>query len=238
MVVHKKNEVILEKKKKINWSVQQKTTKTKTDRVFTCHFFLIEWLSTEPQAVSDSARGFEVLSGWLGSAVLQCEGAHRQSQELCANVWIRKLYCQEMLCPTTWRYVVRGLLDDIQYVLFWTLSFFNLCFCATELSNLLVMRAPFQPSSKKTQLQVPYFKDTDIVQVRNTSCHLHKTHLLSSRPVCDVRLWCALPGTAFGQWDKDKHLFWNTAGWWERRRWRGERIQQQLQCPKRDLSGS
>lgn len=80
-------------------------------------FFLVELLSTEPQAVSDSARGFEVLSGWLGSTILQCEGAHRQSQELCANVWFRKLYCQQMLCATTWRFVVSRLVDDIQYIL-------------------------------------------------------------------------------------------------------------------------
>lgn len=41
------------------------------------------------------------------------------------------------------------------------------------------MRAPFQPSSKKTDVQVPFIKDREIVQVRNPSCQLHKTHLLN-----------------------------------------------------------
>lgn len=36
------------------------------------------------------------------------------------------------------------------------------------------MRTPFQPSSKKTQVQVPYIKDREFVQVRNPSCHLHQ----------------------------------------------------------------
>lgn len=68
--------------------------------------FCTEWLHTEPQTVSDSAQRFEVLPGWLGPGILQCEGAHRRSQELCAHVWFRKLHCQEMLFAATWRFVV------------------------------------------------------------------------------------------------------------------------------------
>lgn len=54
--------------------------------------------------------------------------------------------------------------------------YFFTIFGDIELSNLLVMRAPFQPSSKKAQaqVQVPYIKDREIVQVRNPSYHPHK----------------------------------------------------------------
>lgn len=135
--------------------------------------FCTEWLGTEPQTISDSAQRFEILSGWLGPSILQCEGAHRQSQEFCAHVWFRKLYCQEMLFATTWRFVVSGLVDNIQNILYEHYIFFTM-FGDIELSNLLVMRAPFQPSSKKAQVQVPYIKDREIVQVRNPSYHPHK----------------------------------------------------------------
>lgn len=76
--------------------------------MFTCYCFCTEWLGAEPQTVSDHTQRFEVLSGWLRSRLLQCEGAHGQPQELRAHVWFRKLYSQEMLFATTWRFVVAG----------------------------------------------------------------------------------------------------------------------------------
>lgn len=42
------------------------------------------------------------------------------------------------------------------------------------------MRAPFQPSLKKAQVQVPYIKDREITQVRNPSCHFYKSYLFNS----------------------------------------------------------
>lgn len=180
--------------------------------------FCTEWLSTEPQTVSDSAQRFKVLSGWLEPSILQCEGAHRQSQEFCAQVWFRKLYCQEMLFATTWRFVVGGLVDNIQNILYEHYIFFTMWFCDIELSNLLVMRAPIQPPSKKTQVQVPYIKDREIVKVRNPNCHHHKT--IFSTPWLSL-LFCVLTGTAFGLWDKDKHIYRVSASSRDRRWWWG-----------------
>lgn len=80
--------------------------------------FGTEWLSTEPQTVSDSAQRLEVLPGWLGPSILQCKGTHRQSQDFCAHVWFRKLHYQEMLFATTWRFVVSGLVYNIQSILY------------------------------------------------------------------------------------------------------------------------
>lgn len=74
------------------------------------YVWLIEWNDSKLQAVSDSVHGCEVLSGGLGLRILQCEGAHRQPQELCTQVWFGKLYCQKMLFAKTGRYVFIELL--------------------------------------------------------------------------------------------------------------------------------
>lgn len=165
--------------------------------------FCAEWLGTEPQTVSDYTQRLQVLSGWLWSRVLQCEGAHRQPQELCAQVWVRKLYSQEMLLATTWRFVVGVHVVHIQNILYEHYVFFTMWFCDLEQSDLLVMRTPFQPSSKKPQVQVPYIKDREFVQVRNPSCHLHE--VIFPAPWLTLPCWL-LTGTAFGLWDNDKHL--------------------------------
>lgn len=69
------------------------------------YLWLIEWIDAKPQAVSDSAQGFDVLSGGLGPRILQREGAHRRPQDLCTQVWFGKLYCQKMLFAKTSRFV-------------------------------------------------------------------------------------------------------------------------------------
>lgn len=74
------------------------------------YVWLIEWNDGQPQAVSDSVHGFKVLSGGLGRGILQCEGAHRQPQELCTQVWFGKLYCQKMLFAKIGRFVFIELL--------------------------------------------------------------------------------------------------------------------------------
>lgn len=66
---------------------------------------LIERLDAKPQAVSDSAQGWDVLSGGLGPRILQCEEAHRQPQDLCTQVWFGQLYCQKVLFAKTGRFV-------------------------------------------------------------------------------------------------------------------------------------
>lgn len=69
------------------------------------YVWLIEWTEAKPQAVSDSAQAFDVLSGGLGQRILQCEGAHRQPQDLCTQVWFGQLHCQKMLFAKTRRFV-------------------------------------------------------------------------------------------------------------------------------------
>lgn len=65
----------------------------------------IEWTSCNPQAVQDPASWFSVCSGRLGPGVLQCQGAHRQPQGICAQVWHGQFHCEEMLPTPTCRLV-------------------------------------------------------------------------------------------------------------------------------------
>lgn len=75
------------------------------------YLWLIEWIDAKPQAVSYSAQGFEVLSGRLGSRILQYEGTHKQPQDLCTQVWLRQLYCKKVLLSKTSRCVFIGLFN-------------------------------------------------------------------------------------------------------------------------------
>lgn len=69
---------------------------------------IIEWIAAKPQAVSDSVQGVGVLSGRLGQRILQLEGAHRQPQDVCTQVWFGKLYSQKVLFAKAVRFVLAG----------------------------------------------------------------------------------------------------------------------------------
>ncbi len=150
---------------------------------------LIEWIEAKPQAVSHSAQGLVVLPGRLGSRILQCEGAHRQPQDLCTQVWFRQLLCQKMLFAKTSRFVLIGLLKILQYIFKVTLSYLGLyiCLCDAELSNLLVMRkgdnhnvhADFL-SLDMTKLLFNRIKDRHVTQVMRPTSSLHLTSFVFS----------------------------------------------------------
>lgn len=66
------------------------------------------------------------------------------------------------------------------------------------------MRTPFQPSSKTSQVQVPYIPDKDLVQVKEIPVAIFIRPILLTSQLslhCDV-----LTGTTFGQWNDYKHI--------------------------------
>lgn len=156
-----------------------------------------ERINTKPQAIPDSAQGFDVSFRGLGPRILQREGAHRQPQDFCTEVWIRQLYCQKVLFAETSRCVIGHLNSrrcatlcqhPLEYWLCLTppfdssllveslQRFVHVYVCGIELSNLLVMRQGIDHrvndslSLNMTQLRFHQIKDKEIIQVRRPTC--------------------------------------------------------------------